>query len=170
MKKFSDFFKSDGFRYLYVTVLALFLINCTLEAAEISHGVVSITEKIDLAFQIFFSICIMIKFTQYESQNFFWLIIDILTNISAYLAFGLSSQPEAVRYFKAAKILRLLLIVKESKFLRVPAAKLINSLSSAGKILFPAVLFIYFYAVVGLYSFRDYEYSKCRDPANKLLT
>jgi len=62
------------------------------------------------------------------------------------------------------------MIVKDSAYLQVPAAKLIYSLSSVGKILFPAVLFIYFYAVIGLYSFRDYEYSKCRDPANKLLS
>ena len=62
------------------------------------------------------------------------------------------------------------MIVKESTYLQVPAAKLVNSLSSVSKILFPAAMFIYLYAVVGLYSFRDYEYSKCRDPANKFLT
>jgi len=65
--------------------------------------------------------------------------------------------------------LRLLLLVKELTLLKLPAMKLISSLSSVGKVLFPAVLFIYFYAVIGLYSFRDYEYSKCRDPANKFL-
>lgn len=48
------------------------------------------------------------------------------------------------------------MIVKESTYLQRPAAKLITSLSSVGKILFPAALFIYFYAIIGLYSFRDY--------------
>lgn len=61
------------------------------------------------------------------------------------------------------------MIVKESDYLQVPAAKLIYSLSSVSKILIPAALFIYFYAIIGLYSFRDYEYTKCRDPSNKLL-
>ena len=100
----------------------------------------------------------------------FWLLLNLLTNISAYLAFGLSDYPEPARYLKAFKILRLLIIVKEFDYLQVPAAKLIYSLSSVGKILFPAALFIYFYAIIGLYSFRDYEYSKCRDPSNKLLS
>jgi hypothetical protein len=96
--------------------------------------------------------------------------LDLITNICGYLSYGLNDFPEPVRYFKAIKIIRLLMIVKDSTYLQVPAAKLIYSLSSVGKILFPAVLFIYFYAVIGLYSFRDYEYSKCRDPSNKLLS
>jgi hypothetical protein len=110
------------------------------------------------------------KLTRFKDQILFWLVLDLITNLSSYIAFGLSNYPEPVRYLKAIKILRLLMIIKESDYLQISAAKLIFSLSSVGKILFPAALFIYFYAIIGLYSFRDYEYTKCRDPSNKLLS
>ena len=128
------------------------------------------TGHIDLGLQVFFTISIVIKLIDWQKQSLFWILLDLSTNICAYVAYGLSAFPEPVRYLKAFKILRLLMIVKETNYLLVPATKLMNSLSSVGKILFPAALFIYFYAVIGLYSFRDYEYSKCRDPANKYLT
>ncbi len=56
----------------------------------------------------------------------------------------------------AAKTLRIFFIVKQSHSLSNTALHLINSLRSVGKILFPAAMFIYFYAVIGLFSFRDY--------------
>jgi hypothetical protein len=97
------------------------------------------------------------------------LFLDALTNITGYLALDLLDY-EVTRYMKAFKTLRVLLLVKRSLLLSHTAANLINSLRSVGKILFPAAMFIYFYAVIGLFSFRDYEYSKCRDPANKALS
>lgn len=61
-----------------------------------------------------------------------------------------------MRYFKAIRTLRIALVIKQSDLLNHQFIKLINSLKSVGKILIPAAMFICFYALVGLYSFRDY--------------
>ena len=70
---------------------------------------------------------------------------------------------------KAIKILRTLLIIKYSSFLNLPGKNMMNALRSVTKILLPAAILVYIYAVVGLFTFRDYEYNKCRDPINKNL-
>ena len=117
-----DFFKSKTYSYIYIISLVLFLCNCTLESAEISLNVTKITQQIDLGLQIFFSITILIKFTQFSDQHAFWILLDIVTNVSAYIAYGMRQHEEEVaRYFSAIKILRLLMIVKESSYLQVPA-------------------------------------------------
>lgn len=71
---------------------------------------------------------------------------------------------------KFIKVARNFLLIKYSIYLNVPATQMIDSLRSVSKILIPAAMFVYFYAVVGLFSFRDYEYNKCRDPSNKFLS
>lgn len=172
MKSLSNIFKSQKYVYFYVFMLVIFLVNCILQAGQANSKLAEVSQKIDLGLQIFFSISILLKFVQYEQQQAFWMVLDIGTNICGYLAFGLGKeggQGQASRYLRSLKTLRLLLIVKESSYLKVPASNLISSLSSVGKILLPAAMFIYFYAVIGLYSFRDYEYSRCRDPSNKML-
>lgn len=51
-----------------------------------------------------------------------------------------------------------------------PLLNCLRGLAKAGKILLPAIFLIYIYAVVGLFSFVDYEYNKCRNPGNKNLS
>jgi hypothetical protein len=83
------------------------------------------------------------------------MTLDIISNISGYIGIAAEEfSEEAERYIKVVTTLRLLFFIKESVYLKFEATNLINSLKTVGKILFPAAMFIFFYAVVGLYAFR----------------
>jgi len=59
-----------------------------------------------------------------------------------------------IMYVKALRCLRLLLIVRETSLI-VPAFNMLTSLKSISNVLGPAILFIYIYAIIGLYSFSS---------------
>ncbi len=74
-----------------------------------------------------------------------------------------------LKYAKLLRPLRLLLVIGETSLI-VPAYNLFTSVKAISKVLFPAVLCIYIYAIVGLYTFSGTfviilgnEYSRCRD-------
>ena len=57
-----------------------------------------------------------------------------------------------LKYAKALRCLRLLLLVRETNLI-VPSYNMLTSLKSIRKVLCPAILFVYIYAIIGLYSF-----------------
>ena len=80
------------------------------------------------------------------------MILDFLTIICGFVGYGLNND-DVARYFKAIRALRLLFIIKEIKILNEPANSLMTALAKVGNVLIPALLIIYIYAVVGLYTF-----------------
>ncbi len=67
-------------------------------------------------------------------------------------------EPEIILiYIKFFRCLRVLLIIRET-YLIVPFHNLLASLRSVGNILTPALLFIYAYSVVGLYTFSGKKF------------
>jgi hypothetical protein len=57
-------------------------------------------------------------------------------------------------YVKTLRCLRFLLIVRETSLI-VPAYNMLASLKSISNVLGPAILFIYIYAIIGLYTFSS---------------
>jgi hypothetical protein len=81
-------------------------------------------------------------------------VVSIISGLCGCLI----SDPEISRYLKAIRTIKLLFIIKEIEILCKPASDLMNALAKVGNILIPAIVIIYVYAVVGLYTFSGICY------------
>jgi hypothetical protein len=101
---------------------------------------------------IFYLVLRIVSCTKNER---FWIVLDIITIGTGCAAFVVINE-DLDRYLKATRTLKLLFIIKSFDSLKVPVSSFIKALKKAGKILLPAICFIFFYSVVGLFSFVDY--------------
>ena len=112
----------------------------------------NVASILELVCHILFFIYFIVRLLEWKNEKIFWLLFDFLLVISGIVAYSLEDG-EPQRYFKAFRTLRLIYFIKEIKFLNEPSAHLIMALAKVGNLLIPALLIIYIYAVVGLYSF-----------------
>lgn len=69
----------------------------------------------------------------------------------------------AIRCVKAASCLRLVIMVRTTS-LNTPLRNLLNAMKNVNKIIFPSLILIYLYSLIGLYAFAEREYNRCRTP------
>lgn len=79
-------------------------------------------------------------------------MIDFFSIIAGIIGCSIT-EDEVSRYFKAVRTVKLLFLIKEVEILNKPASALMAALAKVGNILVPALVIIYVYAVVGLYTF-----------------
>ena len=103
--------------------------------------------------QAFFVAFVLIKSFNWNNESIPWLLFESLTTLFGFIAFGLDGRPQI--YLKAARTLKLLLLLKINHFLAEAIKNLILSLKNQGKILIPAALLIYIYALIGIHSFSS---------------
>lgn len=127
-----------------------------------------IGEYVEMGCQIVFIFYFIKRVFSCEKKYLLWIILDAMTIGSGCAAFFVNDE-ETYRYLKALRTLKLLFLLKHVENMKTPVLSCLRALKKAVIILLPAMCLIYVYAVVGLFSFVDYEYNKCRDPVNKTL-
>lgn len=128
-----------------------------------------IGEYTEIGCQIFFFLYLVLRITSCHKNQGFWIALDLLTIGAGCAAFIVTGE-ELNRYLKAFRTLKLLFIFKLFESLKNPVLSFLKALRKAGKILLPAMCLVFIYSVIGLFSFVDFEYNKCRHPSNKHLT
>ena len=77
----------------------------------------------------------------------------LVAGISAFFV----EDREAIRYLKALRSLKFLVIFKVFKILEKPMKEFIHAWKRVCNILIPVILFTYLFAVIGLFSFVGME-------------
>lgn len=103
---------------------------------------------------LFFVKCMCFK----KGESWVFLGLDLFCIVTGVIGGALHNN-EVARYFKAMRTLRMLFFIKEISILAKPVQNLLTALAKVGNILIPALVIIYVYAVVGLYTFSGTLYA-----------
>lgn len=97
----------------------------------------------------------MIKVLRMVGIDSFKCIIELLTFLCGIL--WVFRPLIILKYVKMLRPLRILVIIRDTSLI-VPTYNLFTSVKSISKVLFPAILTIYIYAIIGLYTFSGIFY------------
>ena len=92
----------------------------------------------------------MIKVLRMVGIDSFKCIIELVTFVCGIL--WVFRPLIILRYIKMIRPLRILVIIRDTSLI-VPTYNMFISVRSISKVLFPAILTIYIYAIIGLYTF-----------------
>lgn len=100
---------------------------------------------------------LVLKLIVLERSEIIWNLLDFLTIVSAFIGHNISND-ETGKYLLAIRALKLIFMIKEVQELNEEVGRFMSSFKKASYILVPALILIYIYAIIGLYSFLGIQF------------
>ena len=138
-------------------IMGVILINCTAIGAETYQSTEAI-KNINMACLIIYTIEIVLRFIVRKSlKDFFkdgWNIFDLLIVISGYIPEDISSSSSVITAVRVLRVFRILKIFKTSLEFRLIISVMIRSLKSLTYNALVMFIFMYVFAIAGIYFFK----------------
>ena len=138
-------------------IMGVILINCTAIGAETYQSTEAI-RNINLVCLIIYTIEIALRFMVRKSvKDFFkdgWNIFDLFIVISGYIPEDISSNSSVITAVRVLRVFRILKIFKTSLEFRLIVSVMIRSLKSLTYNALVMFIFMYVFAIAGIYFFK----------------
>ena len=152
-----SFLKSTCFKVFYFLLMIIFLVAVIGYGSSPNESAKNTFMIIEEVCQGLFLVRLVLKLIVLERSEIIWNLLDFLTIVSAFIGHNISND-ETGKYLLAIRALKLIFMIKEVQELNEEVGRFMSSFKKASYILVPALILIYIYAIIGLYSFLGIQF------------
>ena len=152
-----SFLKSTCFKVFYFLLMIIFLVAVIGYGSSPNESAKNTFMIIEEVCQGLFLVRLVLKLIVLERSEIIWNLLDFLTIASAFIGHNISND-ETGKYLLAIRALKLIFMIKEVQEPNEEVGRFMSSFKKASYILVPALILIYIYAIIGLYSFLGIQF------------